>query len=194
MKQEAAWMLFRKELSEEVTLSQSFACSETVSCVTLSWGESVVGEGNASAKVLRQKLLGRSTLGINSEVGASGSDEESGIDSEHVSLFPRDICSGSSVSLIRPWNVDRGLQLTAQAHVLSVAGCSCTGWAPHKYPANHEDAFHICILNKMVLTRVRKGAEEVSFANLHKTARQFISSGSGDAILKKGEKSECERV
>lgn len=55
---ESARMLFRKELSEEVTLSQSFAYSEVVSCVPLSWGDSVVGEGNASAKVLRQKLLG----------------------------------------------------------------------------------------------------------------------------------------
>lgn len=48
-------MLFREELPEGVLFEWNFECSEEISCVAI-LGDSVVGEGAASAKGLRQKL------------------------------------------------------------------------------------------------------------------------------------------
>lgn len=44
-----------KDFLKRLVFNQDFKCSERGSCVTL-LGESGVGEGNASAKVLRQTL------------------------------------------------------------------------------------------------------------------------------------------
>lgn len=52
---EVVRMLFREELSEEMTFNQNFECSERVSCVTV-LRESAVGEGIANAKALRREL------------------------------------------------------------------------------------------------------------------------------------------
>lgn len=72
------------------------------------------------------------------------------------------ICCGNSVPFIRPWNVDRGLELTAQGSPLCAPGSSCTGCALHTRTAYREGTIPMCVSIRTALTHGFCGSEEVS--------------------------------
>lgn len=179
---EVVRMLFREELSEEMTFNQNFECSERVSCVTV-LRESAIGEGIANAKALRREL---SWCPFWTSVQSGFWLGVRYWQWRCFFFFSHDLCCGISVPFIWPRNVDRGPQLAAQGNLLCVIGYSCTDSALHKSTASHEGTIHICIFIKTVFWHMpsKRVEEEVSSPNLYKNARH-LSSGPGSIILKK---------